>query len=93
MDVILNRGYKFKAKPTREQKEFFMKSFGCTRKIYNYYVDSLYKQLEQQNYKNGFIKGIKYITPAKIKKQFDYMKEIDSLALCNAQIDFKNAIS
>lgn len=93
MNVILNRGYKFKAKPTREQKEFFMKSFGCTRKIYNYYVDSLYKQLEQQNYKNGFIKNIKYITPAKIKKEFDYMKEIDSLALCNAQIDFKNAIS
>ncbi|HCL4447285.1 TPA: transposase [Clostridium botulinum] len=93
MEVILNRGYKFKIKPTKEQKIFFLKSFGCTRKIYNYYVDSLYKQLKQQEYKNGFIKGIKYESPANIKKQFYYMKEIDSLALCNAQIDFKNAIN
>lgn len=92
MEVTLNRGYKYKIKPNKEQKEFFMKSFGCARKIYNYYVDSLYKQLEQQKYKNGLIKNIKYDTPANIKKQFVYMKEIDSLALCNAQIDFKNAI-
>lgn len=93
METIINRGYKFKIKPTDEQKQFFLKSFGCVRKIYNYYVDSLYKQLEAQNYQNGFIKNIKIDAPAYIKKQFDYMYEIDSLALCNAQIDFKNAIS
>lgn len=93
METILNRGYKFKIKPTQEQKQFFLKSFGCTRKIYNYYVDSLYNQLEQFNYVNGYIKGIKYETPANIKNKFEYMKEIDSLALCNAQIDFKSAIT
>ncbi|MFC0903719.1 RNA-guided endonuclease InsQ/TnpB family protein [Clostridium sp. MT-14] len=92
MNVILNRGYKYKIKPNKKQKQFLLKSFGCARKIYNYYVDSLYKQLEQQEYENGLIKNIKYDTPANIKKQFIYMKEIDSLALCNAQIDFKNAI-
>jgi putative transposase len=92
MDVIINKGFKFKIKPTDEQKQFFLKSFGCTRKIYNCYVDSLYQQLEQQGYINGFINNIKYDTPASIKSIFDYMKEIDSLALCNAQIDFKNAI-
>jgi putative transposase len=93
MNTILHKGYKFKIKPTQEQKEFFLKSFGCTRKMYNYYVDSLYKQLEQQNYTDGFIKNIKYETPANIKAEFDYMKEIDALALCNAQLDFKDAIS
>lgn len=93
METTLNKGYKFKIKPTKEQKQFFLKSFGCTRKIYNYYVDSLYKQLEEKQYKNGFIEGIKLETPATIKKEFSYMKEVDSLALCNAQIDFKNAIN
>ena len=92
MDMILNRGYKYKIKPDLAQKQFLLKSFGCTRKLYNYYVDSLYNQLEQQGYQNGLIKNIKYDTPANIKKEFVYMKEIDSLALCNAQIDFKNAI-
>lgn len=93
METIINKGYKFKIKPTEEQKQFLLKSFGCTRKIYNIYVDSLYKQLEQQEYKNGFIKGIKLEAPASIKKEFEYMKEIDSLALCNSQIYFKNAIT
>ncbi|MGL4992319.1 MAG: RNA-guided endonuclease InsQ/TnpB family protein [Sarcina sp.] len=93
MKTILNKGYKFKIKPTKEQKEFLLKSFGCSRKIYNYYVDALYKHLESIGYENGFIKLPKLDTPANIKKEFIYMKEIDSLGLCNAQIDFKNAVS
>ena len=93
MLVTLNKGYKFKIKPTQEQKEFFMKSFGCSRKIYNLYVDELYKYLESINYENGLIKDFKIISPANIKKNFEFMKEVDSLALCNAQMDFKNALN
>ena len=93
MLVTLNKGYKFKIKPTQEQKEFFMKSFGCSRKIYNLYVDELYKYLENSNYQNGLIKDFKINSPANIKKNFEFMKEVDSLALCNAQIDFKNALN
>ena len=32
METIINRGYKFKIVPTKEQKEFFLQSFGCARK-------------------------------------------------------------
>ena len=49
METIINRGYKFKIVPTKEQKEFFMQSFGCARKIYNMYVDDgnlLYEVLQ-----------------------------------------------
>ena len=35
METIINRGYKFKIAPTKDQKEFFLQSFGCARKIYN----------------------------------------------------------
>ena len=31
-------------------------------------------------------------SPAFMKKVFPYLKEVDSLALCNVQIHFKNAI-
>ena len=34
METLINRGYKFKIVPTKEQKEFFLQSFGCARKIY-----------------------------------------------------------
>ena len=93
MLVTLHKGYKFKIKPNKEQKEFFLKSFGCSRKIYNLYVEELYEYLENSNYQNGLIKDFKIISPANIKKNFEFMKEVDSLALCNAQIDFKNALN
>ena len=35
METLINRGYKFKIVPSKEQKEFFLQSFGCARKIYN----------------------------------------------------------
>ena len=55
METLINRGYKFKIVPTKAQKEFFLQSFACASKIYNMYVDELYKQLEQSGYQNGFI--------------------------------------
>lgn len=94
METLIIRGYKFKIIPTKKQKEFFLQSFGCARKIYNMYVNELYKQLEESGYQNGLIKKSKlhFETPAKYKKIFDYMNKVDSLALCNAQIDFNNAL-
>ena len=90
--MLINRGYKFKILPTQEQKDFFLQSFGCARKIYNLYVNELYEQLEKSGYVNGTIKNVKLSNPSFYKKEYEYLKEIDSLALCNAQIDFKNAV-
>ena len=89
-----NKGYKFRLKPNREQSLYLEKAFGCSRKMYNLYVDILYKELEEQNYISGKIdyKSIKLPTPAVIKRDYDYMKEIDSLAFANVQLDFMEAI-
>ena len=56
IETLIYRGYKFKIIPTKEQKEFFLQSFGCARKIYNMYVDELYRKLEENGYQNGLIK-------------------------------------
>lgn len=37
------------------------------------------------------IKKIKYPTPAKYKQKFEFLKEVDSLALTNAQLNLNNA--
>ena len=73
-----NKGYKFRIKPSKEQIIYFENVFGCTRKMYNIYVDG------KINYKN-----IDIPTPATIKKNYLYMKEIDSLAFANVQLDFQ----
>lgn len=61
MEQIIHRGYKYRIYPTEEQKDFFAKSFGCRRKVYNLYVDALYSQLEQCGYRNGYIDLKKFI--------------------------------
>jgi putative transposase len=68
-----NKGYKFRLKPNREQIIYFEKAFGCSRKMYNLYVDILYKELEEQNYISGKIdyKSIKLPTPAVIKREME----------------------
>ena len=32
------RGYKYRAYPNKKQKEFFEKTFGCCRFVFNYYL-------------------------------------------------------
>lgn len=95
MEKLIQRGYKFKILPTDEQKEFFLQSFGCARKIYNLYVNELYTKLESNGYENGFIntKSLKLSKYTDFKKQYDYMKDVDSQALCSAKQHFKKAIS
>ena len=36
-----------------DDRSFFMQNFGCARKVYNLYVDYLYKKLEKAGYKGG----------------------------------------
>lgn len=95
MIKTINRGYKFKIIPNKEQKNFFMQSFGCTRKMYNLYVSELYDSLEKSGYKNGYIdrKSIKLSKYTEFKKLYEYMKDIDSQALSSVKMDFNNAIT
>ena len=85
---IIQKAYKFRIYPTLEQIIFFSKTFGCVRKVYNLMLDDRKKDYEE--YKVTGIKT-KYPTPAKYKKDFPYLKEVDSLALANAQLNLEKA--
>lgn len=94
MIIMLTRhkGYKYRLKPTAEQTEYLNKAFGCARKMHNLYVDILCEQLQEQGFTGGRIKNIKLPTPATIKKDYPYMKEIDSLVFANTQLNFQKSI-
>ena len=95
MQAMINKGYKFKIMPTAEQKKFFLQAFGCARKLHNNYVDTMYNYLESTGYEKGYIpikKGIPLDSPAAMKKTYPFLKETDSMALCNAQLNFKAAV-
>lgn len=75
-----------------ETKEFFMKNFGCARKVYNLYVDHLYRQLEASGYENGDLPKVSFPNVTEFKKGYPYLKEADSLGLANAKISFEKAV-
>ncbi|XBG86425.1 IS200/IS605 family element RNA-guided endonuclease TnpB [Enterococcus cecorum] len=83
------KAYKFRIYPTEEQEIFFAKTFGCVRKVYNLMLDDRKKAYEEV--KNDSSKKMTFPTPAKYKKEFPFLKEVDSLALANAQLHLDKA--
>lgn len=78
------RTYKFRLYPNKEQEEYFAKCFGCTRFIYN---QMLADKIEYYKKTGKMLNN----TPAQYKKDNVWLKEIDSLALANAQINLNKA--
>ncbi|RBR36567.1 IS200/IS605 family element RNA-guided endonuclease TnpB [Enterococcus cecorum] len=83
------KAYKFRIYPTEEQEIFFAKTFGCVRKVYNLMLNDRKKAYEEV--KNDNSKKMTFPTPAKYKKEFPFLKEVDSLALANAQLHLDKA--
>ncbi|RBR30878.1 IS200/IS605 family element RNA-guided endonuclease TnpB [Enterococcus cecorum] len=83
------KAYKFRIYPTEEQEIFFAKTFGCVRKVYNLMLNDRKKAYEEV--KNDTSKKMTFPTPAKYKKVFPFLKEVDSLALANAQLNLDKA--
>ena len=82
--MITKRAYKYRINPNREQRNFFAKTFGCVRLFYNMSLDDMIKIYKEK-------KEYKDITPASYKEQFQFLKEVDSLALSNAQLNRNKA--
>ena len=68
------KAYKYRLYPNLEQREYLVKTFGCTRFIYNIMLaDKIEYYIETGEMLNN--------TPAQFKKEFEWLKEVDSLAL------------
>ncbi|WP_240627033.1 helix-turn-helix domain-containing protein, partial [Staphylococcus microti] len=83
------KAYKFRLYPTEEQEVFFAKSFGCVRKVYNLMLHDRIKAYQEKE--NNPSEKMRFPTPAKYKKAFPFLKEVDSLALANAQLNLDKA--
>ena len=80
----MNKAYKFRAMPNAEQRVLFAKTVGCARFIYNRMLSDKiahYKETGQMLHN----------TPAQYKAEFPFLREVDSMALCNAQIQVQTA--
>jgi putative transposase len=81
---MIRKAYKYRIYPNTEQKIFFAKCFGCVRFFYN-------KSLDDMNEIYKSTGKFKNITPASYKEDYSFLKEVDSLALSNAQLNRNTA--
>ena len=82
--IIEHKAFKYRIYPNKEQKIMFAKTFGCCRKIWNLMLNDkiAYYQTNKQLLKT---------TPASYKSMYPYLKEVDSLALANVQLNLETA--
>ncbi|WP_404407289.1 RNA-guided endonuclease TnpB family protein [Jeotgalibacillus malaysiensis] len=86
-----NKAYKFRLYPTEEQSLIIRKTFGCVRFVYNKMLAERKETYENLKDDKEALKSVKHPTPAKYKKEYEWLKEVDSLALANAQLNLDKA--
>lgn len=82
---MANKAIKYRLYPTTEQEIMFAKTFGCCRKVYNLMLaDKIACYRETKSFGSQ--------TPAMYKTDYPFLKEVDSLALANVQLNLQGAL-
>lgn len=82
----MNKGFKFRIYPNQEQEILILKTFGCTRWIWNHMLEDKIKAYQQD--------GISLKTnPASYKQDNPWLKDVDSLALTSVWKQLNSAYS
>ena len=80
------KAYKYRMYPNNTQQLLINRTFGCVRFLYNKMLND--KKEYYETYQQSF-----YCTPAQYKKEFEFLKEVDSLALSNTQLNLETAFN
>lgn len=80
----MNKAYKYRVYPTEAQQSLLLRTFGCCRKIYNLMLEVQKKSLDETG-------KLTSVTPVMFKQQYPFLREVDSLALANKQMDLQQA--
>ncbi|MBR4061232.1 MAG: transposase [Lachnospiraceae bacterium] len=80
----MNKAYYFRIYPNREQEKMLIKTFGCCRFLYNIMLEDKIRAYQET-------KKMLKNTPAQYKREYPWLKEVDSLALANVQLHLEAA--
>ena len=79
-----NKAYKYRIYPNAEQEAFFVRTFGCCRKVWNLMLSDKVEHYREH-------KKMLHNTPAQYKDAYPFLREADSLALANTQLQLEAA--
>ena len=77
----INRTYKFRLYPNREQTELLAKHFGCSRFVYNYFLNQRKEQYRLTGKSDNYYAQAKTLTALKKQETTAWLKEVNSQTL------------
>ena len=79
--MIKNKTYKFRIYPTAEQEVLLAKHFGCSRWVYNHFLNERKEQYQKDKKSDNYYAQAKSLTEIKKKEETEWLKEINSQTL------------
>ena len=83
------KGYVFRMYPTEKQKELINQTIGCSRFIYNYFLDDKIKEYKKKGKSKSAFDQIKLIPL--LSKDKEWLREVDSCALRTSLFNLEDA--
>ncbi len=77
--MLKNKAYKFRIYPNEKQKELIEKTFGCTRFVFNYFLEQSISSYKEEKKKMRYKNYASMLV--KLKKEKEFLKEVDSISL------------
>lgn len=75
---LVNKTYKFRIYPNEEQEILLSKHFGCSRFVYNYFLNERKEQYQKDKKSDNYYKQAKILTDLKKKEEYEWLKEVNS---------------
>ncbi|MDO4523691.1 MAG: IS200/IS605 family element RNA-guided endonuclease TnpB [Eubacteriales bacterium] len=86
---MIEKAYRYRIYPNKEQKIQLHKTFGCVRFVFNHYLDRRMKVYETEKRTLGYYDCAKELPG--LKKEYPWLKEVDSIALQSTLRDLDDA--
>ena len=81
MIKTINRTYRFRIYPKDSQIELLAKHFGCTRFVYNYFLNQRQEQYKEKGCSDNYYAQAKALTELKKQEETAWLKEVNSQTL------------
>jgi putative transposase len=75
---LVNKTYKFRIYPNEEQEILLSKHFGCSRFVYNYFLNERKEQYQRDKKSDNYYKQAKTLTDLKKKQEYEWLKKVNS---------------
>ena len=87
----MEKAYKYRIYPSKNQQDFLQRMFGCYRFVYNYYLNKRIQIYKDAKIDLSYNKCSKDLTL--LKGNYEWLKEVDAVALQCSLRDLDNAYS